>query len=277
MDESNPSFDSIDLAAPCWTGYRRLLEPLAGAPFPGTAQMNAWLRPGTVNLAGRPIRFVSAAEIPGVEYERHIYETGEVSTRESSLHDVCNALAWSRFPALKAAMNACHYRELPVAGSRQRSRLRDALTLLDESGAIVCSSRTGLLESLARRQWAESFVHRSSAWVDARVLVCGHALLEKFPRPYKSITAHVLLVRDDSATPREQIDHWLAQRLLSGELLQAPAGLSPLPLMGIPGWWRKGPQDREFYDDPRVFRAPGRPFTPPPVHHLGADVGEFGD
>ena len=180
----------IDLDHPCWVGYRVLFGRLNAEAFPSPGTLTRLLPAGTANCAGKPIRFRPAAELPGVAYEKHVYETGEVSTRENNWHDLFNALAWCRFPRLKAAMNALHYRHLEQEHDGRRGRQRDALTLFDESGVIVASPDTGLLEALARRDWNEAFVERREAWVQSGVLVCGHAILEKFLQPYKALTAH---------------------------------------------------------------------------------------
>jgi hypothetical protein len=198
---------------------------------------------------------VPAAELPGVNYERHIFETGQVSTREHSWHDLFNALAWCRLPSLKAAMNALHYQNLDRKKEGGRGRLRDALTLLDESGVIVSGSNIDALNALARRDWKTAFItHRHSWGVDLQVLVCGHAILEKFLEPYKAVTAHALLLHTPDLLSAEQLDQGLGHALARAGWLSSPSGLSPLPLMGIPGWWADGAQDEDFYDDQGVFR-----------------------
>jgi hypothetical protein len=197
-----------------------------------------------------------------VDYERHVFETGEVPTRAGDWHDLFNALAWCRWPRLKAAMNALHYRHLEDGEGGRRGPVRDALTLLDESGALVVSGEPALLEALAGRCWYEAFVGLRGAWEQSRCLLCGHALLEKLRAPYKGITAHALLLLVDTPDvdggdgrllPR--LDAAVAGALLDGCLDAGPAVLSPLPLAGIPGWW-PAPQDAEFYADRRVFRPP---------------------
>jgi len=107
-----------------------------------------------------------------------------------------------------------------------------------------------------------------------RVVVCGHALLEKLRSPYKSITAHALLLHTATAHPPlggddflSWLDRELAERMRSG-LCSSPAALSPLPLAGIPGWWQDAPQDRAFYDDSMVFRPPHSGLPAAPIHPL---------
>jgi hypothetical protein len=180
------------------------------------------------------------------------------------------------FPRLKSALNAMHHRHADDAQDGRRGAVRDGLTLLDESGAIVVSSNLAVLEALADRDWQHAFLTLREAWRDqARVFVCGHALLEKFIEPYKSITAHVLLFYQESTRPghmdmqvTDQLDAALAERLARGGLVEAPASLSPLPLMGIPGWWPFGPQTQAFYSDRDVFRAPRPGSTRADIHRL---------
>jgi len=246
----------IDLSHPCWDGYRVYIRRLADDRFPAPGDLSRLLLPGQANENGEPIRFRPAAELPGADYEKHIFESGEVSTRENSWHDLFNALAWCRFPALKSAMNAVHHAHLHEAGDGRRGSRRDALTLLDESGVIVISSEEKLLEALANRDWQRAFVQYRDAWAGTGVMVCGHAILEKFLEPYKALTAHALFIPQRDPLCAADLDSRLARRLLNGDLLKTTRDLSPLPLMGIPGWWRGGGQDEAFYADKTVFRPP---------------------
>lgn len=246
----------LDLEHPCWAEYRVMVGRLDGKKFPDPAALTCLLPPGTVTASGKPVRFRPGSEIPGVDYERHIYETGEVSTRNDSWHDLFNAFAWCRFPHLKAAMNALHYRQLDQARDGRRGRQRDALTLLDESGVIVTSPDAALLEALKQRDWQDAFVTRRGAWARCGVIVCGHAILEKFLRPYKALTAHALHVHLGAGTCAADLDGELARGLLEDGRLETTQDLSPLPLMGIPGWSTAGAQDAAFYADRDVFRPP---------------------
>jgi hypothetical protein len=252
----------IDLSHPVWTDYREHLRSLGETTFPTPAELSSCLPPALNSNGGSPVRFVPAENLPGVDYEKHIFGTGEVSTREANWHDLFNALVWCRFPRLKVAMNAVHFKELESGAQGSRGKQRDALTLFDESGVIVCSSRKENLKALARHNWGGLFKTEADAWVDEiRVFVVGHALLEKFLKPYKAITAHALLLCVDQAMqvlPREALisalDERAAEGLFTGQLLDSPSCLAPLPLMGIPGWWPGGEQDDEFYADQFVFR-----------------------
>ncbi|HZY15608.1 MAG TPA: DUF3025 domain-containing protein, partial [Ramlibacter sp.] len=48
-----------------------------------------------------------------------------------------------------------------------------------------------------------------------------------------------------------QADGWLAAQCSAPALAAKP--FTPLPVLGIPGWWA-GNEDFSFYDDPLVFR-----------------------
>ena len=251
----------LDMRRPYWDGYREILSRLPETGFPDTAQLNQLLPPGTANHRGQPIEFVGSDSVSDRAYEKHIYETGEVSTRGDNWHDLFNALVWCRWPRTKAAMNALHYQNLHLERDGRRGELRDALTLLDESGAILLSSDDDLLGALAGKDWKNAFVDQRKSWsLGTRLIVCGHALLEKFLDPYKAITAQVLLLRpgdlelQHEGVPEHDLDEALSRALLSWRPLTSTASLSPLPLMGIPGW-SEG-QDAEFYNDKSVFRPP---------------------
>jgi hypothetical protein len=260
---------SIDLEAPCWDGYRGFLEALPENAFPDAGSLQGLLPPRTSSANGSAIRFLPAADLPGVDYERHIFTTGQVSTRENNWHDLFNALVWCRLPRLKSAMNSLHFENLGRARASGRGRLRDALTLLDESGVIISGSDRAALDALAHRDWNTAFVtHRKSWGTKLQVLVCGHAILEKFLNPYKSITAHALLVHAPDLPAAPEIDQGLGAALDVPGWLTSPSSLSPLPLMGIPGWWREGHQDEEFYQDHQVFRPFPADRLPAPIQFL---------
>jgi len=268
----------IELSRPFWEDYRDPLLSLDGESFPRVRKLNTLLPAGLSSRGECPIRFVPAHQLPAVDYEKHIFITGEVSTREKNWHDLFNALVWSRFPSLKVAMNAVHVRELGSGEDGRRGIQRDALTLFDESGVIVISSNKKYLVELARRDWMAVFRENAAAWSDEiKVFVVGHALLEKFPQPYKSVTAHALLLRLDDLLmekPREtllkMLDEMLAENLFAGSILDSPAGLSPLPLMGIPGWWISHEQNDDFYADQQVFRSPHEDGRQAPVYSCSA-------
>ena len=162
-----------------------------------------------------PWRFVPQHDLPeGMAYEQFIFETRCIPTRDN-LHDFFNGLIWLRWPALKQRCNALQAGAIAQAGvGAQRGPLRDAVTVLDENGALLLAP-AALCEALRHRRWHQLFVEQRALWRQARLLPIGHALLEKLVQPRKPITAHVLCVHTDGAgvTPASgaaDIDAWLA-------------------------------------------------------------------
>jgi hypothetical protein len=265
----------FDPDLPYWQDYLPYIEKLAGAGFPGCEQLNGLLKPGLQSGSGHAIRFVPSDQLGDDGYEHRIYTSGRVSTRKDNWHDLFNAMVWMRFPRLKAAMNALHYQAIPDEADGRRGPLRDALTLFDECGVIVLADSADLLHALAERRWNDVFL--SSAFETAvQLSICGHAMLEKYLSPYKSMTAKALLLHVDAALlacPRDEllnlVDQQLATHLLAGEMLTTPASLAPLPLAGVPGWWaQEEQQDPLFYADLEVFRPAPPALVPTPVNKL---------
>lgn len=197
--------------------------------------------------SGCAVRFVP----PGTKdayYEIHVYETGRVETRPDSLHDYFNALAWLAFPRTKARINAMHAAEIPREGGH-RGPLRDLLTIFDEGGAIVQCDDEALLSLLRGFQWKKLFWERRETLPgEMRIVVFGHAVLEKALEPWPGITCKAIIV-PRAADPDAAAHAWLG-RLPPGA---SPRILPPLPILGLPGW-HPGNARPEFYDDPRYFR-----------------------
>jgi len=264
----------IDLGQLYWQDYLPLLQQFEAQQFPGCKQLNSLLPSGLVSQGGHKIRFVPSTELDDEAYEFRIYTTGQVSTRANNWHDLFNAFVWMRFPRIKMAMNALHYQAWSQQSDGSRGRLRDALTLFDECGVIVASDHTELLTALSERRWPTAFQHLRSHWgTQLQVAITGHAMLEKYLSPYKSMTAKALLIHTEHKyTDRnallEFLDRKTAEHLLHETILTKPACLAPLPLAGIPGWWPDATQDEQFYDDVNVFRPPAGNLVPAPIYSL---------
>ena len=203
---------------------------------------------------GAPLRFVLQNQLPpGEAYERHIFNTGTVPTRDN-LHDFFNGLCWIRFPATKKRLNQLQAAEIAAAGvTALRGPVRDALTVFDENAAFLLAPPP-LWEALEARDWHRLFIQLRPLWMQAQLTLFGHALLEKLVYARKPITAHIYRAQPAIDSIAE-LDAWVARDLNAGKLAGKP--FIPLPVLGVPGWWPEN-EDFSFYDDRSVFR-PGQP------------------
>ena len=207
--------------------------------------------PEALNAGGPcPVRFVAQDRLPaGIAYEAFIADTGCVPTREH-LHDFFNGLVWLRFPRAKGALNRLQAAELAARGvGPVRGPVRDAITVLDENGALLWAPDV-LWDALAARQWGRVFGPLRPCWARSQLVVFGHGALEQLVRPFKSITVHVWRLPDRWTDPHG-LDAAFAATLQATRLAAKP--FVPLPVLGVPGWWPAN-EDPAFYDDPQVFR-----------------------
>ncbi len=247
--EELPGFDAIDWSQPWLAPWRTRGEPLAAeARRVGLVEaLNAAVDPPILLRSGT-LRFVAHGELPvGEAYEAFIARTARVPTRPN-LHDFFNALAWLVHPALKRRLNEHQADQLAIAevAGPARGPVRDALTLLDENGALL-HAPPALIDALQQRDWQALFVTRRADWAEARLVLFGHALLEKLLKPRKPITAHAWVV----SAGCESMTRWLAASLTPQQLATKP--FVPLPVLGVPGWWAANAMP-DFYRDASVFR-----------------------
>ncbi|WP_354005173.1 DUF3025 domain-containing protein [Ramlibacter cellulosilyticus] len=203
-----------------------------------------------LSALGAPVRFVAQEQLPADEpYEQFIRETGLCPVRPG-LHDFFNGLVWHAFPQSKAALNRLQAAEIARDGiGARRGPVRDAITVFDENGALLQAPQP-LWDALLAREWRRLFVELRPLWREARLVIFGHALLEQLAVPRKGLTAHVW--RGDAALDSGAgADAWLAARCTAEVLATKP--FTPLPVLGIPGWW-PGNENFSFYDDSLVFR-----------------------
>lgn len=207
-------------------------------------------------LGHAPVRFVPQQALPdGVAYEQFIFDTAQVPTRDN-LHDLFNGLVWHRFPLTKLGLNRRQAQAIADLGGvgQVRGPVRDALTLFDENVALL-QAPPALWAALLARDWNRLLVEGRGLWQQARLVVFGHALMEKLVQPYKSITAHVLTwaVPESLGADLAAWDAWLASELARQPLVPKP--FTPLPVLGVPGWWPEN-EAPDFYADATVFRPP---------------------
>ncbi len=213
---------------------------------------------------GMPLGIVRQERTWTLGFEARAYLHGELQVRSANWHDLFNVLAWRLFPRAKAALNRAHYEALPEAGGGRRGSRRDALTVFDESGVIVAASDGELLDALREFRWHDLFwKQRERVRAGMRCIVFGHALYEKALAPYVGLTGHALLFPVEAAfmarsvaQQTEQLDALVAARIAAPQALHSAAALSPLPVLGVPGWWPDNERE-SFYSNDRYFR-PGR-------------------
>jgi hypothetical protein len=245
--------EAIDWTVPWLSPWRAAGEPVAKDICAGISCANALNRANSANSAP-PVRFVGQSELPsGESYEGFIFRTGLCPTREG-LHDFFNGLCWLQFPRTKARLNALHMEQIVQTGIQPvRGPARDGLTVFDENAAFLCAPDT-LWDALEDKDWHTLFVRRRTLWEDARLVLFGHALLEKLVSPRKPITAHVYraVVASNSIV---DLDTWVSEDLNAQRLADKP--FAHLPVLGVPGWWAAN-EDPLFYADASVFRPPKR-------------------
>lgn len=234
---------SLDWRAPWYgpwagPGQRVAANVLAGVPLhQALGKENA------------PVRFVPQAALPqGEPYEQFIARTGSCPVREG-LHDFFNGLCWIAFPQAKRALNRLQAAEIARDGiGARRGAVRDAVTVFDENGAML-HAPAPLWQALLAREWDRLFIELRPLWDQARLVVFGHAMLEKLAQPRKDLTAHVWCA--DAPAAAGELDGWLAGQISAEALAAKP--FTPLPLLGVSGWWEPNAK-LSFYDDPLVFR-----------------------
>lgn len=210
---------------------------------------------------GNAVVFVPHAELPpGASYESHIFNSKQCPTREG-LHDFFNGLCWIRFAQTKKRLNELQAVEIESRGVQgARGPVRDALTVFDENAAFL-HAPDAVWQALIDKDWHRLFVQLRPLWSQARLVLFGHALLEKLVQPRKELVAHVYLARFTMSSIAE-LDACVAADLNAARLAGKP--FAPLPVLGVPGWWPPN-EAPGYYADAAVFR-PARPRAPVPEY-----------
>lgn len=217
-----------------------------------------------------PLNFVSQDDLPhGTAYEMHIHQTGKIPTR-NNLHDWFGACVWSVFPKSKAVLNHVHIQQMAQDGqSGGRNRVRDAITVFDENGAILVVSDDDIGQALKNFAWQDALVNPRASWCNpnspstddaAQLFVFGHALLEQLITPRKPLCSHTLIVSVQAEFFTKSLPEKLAylDEVVARQLMvwlvdgATPKDLSPLPILGVPHFWDNA--EAAFYEDEFVFR-----------------------
>jgi len=244
------AFDAIDWSAPWLAPWRGQGQPAAQRVLQGSLAVHQALQ-ATAPL-GVPVGFAPQDELPdGTAYEQYIWDTRRVPTRDN-LHDFFNGLVWHQFPHTKRRLNQLQAQAIAADGVQAvRGPLRDALTVFDENGAVL-QAPDALWQALRSRDWPRLFIDLRPLWGQARLVLVGHALMEKLVAPRKPMVAHVYQA-PQAIESIADLDAWLAQEIQPQPWAAKP--FSPLPVLGVPGWWPAN-EVPGFYADAQVFRPP---------------------
>ena len=241
--------DAIDWTQPWLEPWRALGQQAAKNVMQGQSCAQA-LNQLAEGVGFNAVQFVSQSALPlGQAYEAFIYSTMQVPTRDG-LHDFFNGLCWLHFPLAKQRLNHLQAEQITQSGiAPVRGAVRDALTLFDENAALL-QAPDALWNALVRKDWPQLFGALRPLWSQTRLVLFGHALLEKLVQPRKAITAHVFRV-PQGVKQLQDIDGWLAEELTAQKLSTKP--FAHLPVLGVPGWCADN-ENSNFYDDINVFR-----------------------
>ena len=241
-------FDAIDWSAPWLAPWRGLGQPLARQLLQDDPSVHQALQTAAPQAA--PVAFVPQSDLPeGTAYEQYIWDTRRVPTRDN-LHDFFNGLVWLQFPRTKRRLNQLQAQAIAADGVQAvRGPLGDAVTVFDENGALL-QAPDALWGALRARDWQRLFIDLRPLWAEARLVLFGHALLEKLVAPRKPMVAHVFHA-PVAMNSIADVDGWLADQVDASAWSTKP--FTPLPVLGVPGWWPAN-EAPGFYDDAQVFR-----------------------
>lgn len=232
-------------------GADRLYLPEHGTPGYVASRLNGLL----ADRSGLdiPVFEHSNQTFSALDYEAEVAR-GYIPTRDC-LHDWYNGLVWLMFPLTRRAINQIHLKEASDGNSGNgRSARRNALTLFDESGALLITLNDDFADALWAHDWQTVFIERRTVWeTDAKLVLFGHGLLEALHNPYKGLCAKVLrlsLSSSDCSKDLSGLDAVLCERV---GVLENSRELTPLPVMGLPGWNDQN-EHVDFYSDRSVFR-----------------------
>ena len=207
-----------------------------------------------------PFTFVSQNTRPDSfekSYDARIFLQQEILTRSDCWHDFFNAITWMQFPRTKRLLNSWQYaaqKKRYDNGNKQRTAFENKITHFDECGVLVLSSNQAVLDKLAMHDWQGAFIENRDLFVtnnnqpnQVRVILFGHALMEKGQQPYIGLTGKALLLKTDDLI--NNIDARIENYLKTHQ----DFSLSALPLLGIPGWWPDN-EKTDFYENKHYFR-----------------------
>lgn len=231
--------------------------------FADCAKLNGLLGEDVVTESGKKVCFTDQDKIDfaGRAYETVIYQSGQIPTRSNNWHDMFGAFIWCLLPKTKALLNYLHHLDIQAHGLKTRTKTRNAITLLDECGVLLAITDDAFKNQMREHQWHWCFVEQRARWgKEIMPFTIGHANYEMLTKPYIGLTGKALFVTVEadfamlSLTEQYKVlDELLSKRIGAENLLKDNSELSPLPLLGVPGWYQDN-EDPSFYDNKNYFR-----------------------
>lgn len=234
--------------------------------WPTLFQLNQYAT-GITQCNGLQIEFIAQDDIDWQHgyYEEVIYKTGHIPTRLNNWHDLFGAFIWLLFPKTKAFLNALHVHDINQFGNKERTSMRNAITLFDECGVVIPFIDNNLPNYLQEHEWDNAFVTNRAEWghrIDAYMF--GHANYEMATRPFLGLTGKALYLavhHEFFELPLKSryayLDNLLVNQIQEKELLKDNQNLYPMPFLGIPTWY-DGNKDSGFYQNTAYFRPKRR-------------------
>jgi len=128
--------------------------------------------------------------------------------------------------------------------------------------SVYASSNPVLLNALKNHQWQEVFVQARDQWgLNIDAFIFGHGMYEKAFNPFIGFTGKAYCIdidesfyQQDKMTQYQILDQLLCDDIKKKNTLSDSSHLSPLPILGIPGWSIEN-ESPDFYSNTNYFRA----------------------
>ncbi|KAL9650492.1 hypothetical protein ABK040_004711 [Willaertia magna] len=208
-------------------------------------------------------------------YENFIFKNCKIPTRENNLHDFYNMLIWLTFTKTKSYFNYLHLKN--SNNTKNRTTLQNFITLLDECGVLIFVKNNYFnffKENLENMKFKDLFFKNKKEIIDnCHFIIIGHSIFEMLTtKPYIGYTTKCLILNINdlqfneiqSITINDNIKEYLNnfqknidfifyEYLENNNTKLIPSNLLPLPILGIPNWWKENEKE-EFYENKNYFR-----------------------
>jgi Protein of unknown function (DUF3025) len=194
-------------------------------------------------------------------YQLSIFFTGGVSSRERNWHDLFNAISYDQFPLIKESINRRHFWEHlkqtecnPTKMNQttnNRTAVQDALTLLDEGGAIVVCKSKEMTEVLRVGNWEKILnMNELEMRQSFSIYLFGHAIFEVLlngvPCPHISCIVLTNKSTEQNFPQKHKVDFIASYLLNSSKIISGTENLWPIPLLIFPSLSENWKNSKQF-------------------------------